>query len=222
MIFTEELLIDLEKETELKKRYAVAGSLGQNKLVAIPLVIIALCAFGAYYFYSMSGVDASSRTYLMVCIAIIVISLIVMIRMFKSSIGESLARLDDVPVCLAKQVYGNDQSETYYCIYTTGALRHNADFIEAVADKISNLEEEPDAEIRKIIDRLFEPSFTGDKILAELLPLEFTFNEEVYRKEIRFMHLSSAMKQAIAENNGKCIVFVFGRGGAPVLNELPA
>ena len=222
MIFTKELLSRIEKDNELKKLYAGEGSLGQNKWMALPIVVMAFCAFAAYYLYTMSSAIESSSTYLIICGVIAAACLFAVIRMRNAAMSTTLTQLDDVPVCLAKRIYGNDNTEIYYSIYTTGPQRHEADFIEAIADKIINIQNEPDAGIRKTINSLFQPSFNGNKVIAEQLPLAFTFDETVYMKEIKFMHLNGAMKQAIAENNGKFVVFAFNRGGVPVLKTLPA
>lgn len=149
MILSSQALNDLEQNTALKKNYATAGSWGQNKLMFLPIVILVFSAFALYFFYDLSKRDASYATYSMVCGALILGSIVAIALMQKSAKKKILENIASVPVCIAKKVYGNDDTGVYYCIYTPGSKRHDIAFIDAIADKIFNIDGEPDVQLRK-------------------------------------------------------------------------
>ena len=221
MIFTKELLIAIEKNITLKKQYATALSIGQNKLIAIPVIVIAICAFAAYSFYDMAKVEPVYRPYWIVSLVVAAICLIAVVIIQKSNVNSSIDKIDEARACLGKKIYGNEQMETHYCIYTTGNRRYDADFIEDVAYKIFNLEFEIDDKLKQEIDDLFAPSFADDKIAVKRLPSEFTAGEDVYRKEIKFLHLSPEMKAMINENEDKFILLAFENGAAALVKSIP-
>jgi hypothetical protein len=209
MIFTNEFLSKLESSTALKKKYAAQGSLGQNRLVALPVVIGFIAAFGAYTFQDMSKTDPGYHTYLIVCLVVILLCILAVVMIQANAKKQVLNSLDDVKICLAKKIAGNDATGAYYSIYTVGAKRHDADFVEAVADKILNIEEEPNGKIRAQIDNLFREDFEGINVTPVLLPVEFTYGEEVYRKEFKLSQLNIDMKQNVIENNDKFIAICY-------------
>lgn len=67
MLFTTELLNRLEQDTELKKSYAAQGSMGQNRLIALPVILGLFAAFGAYELYDLSKTDPDYKTYAIIC-----------------------------------------------------------------------------------------------------------------------------------------------------------
>lgn len=209
MIFTNEFLTNLETNTELKKKYAAQGSLGQNRLVAVPVVIGFIGVFGAYGFYGMAKTAPDYHIYFQVCLVLVVLCIVAVAIIQAKAKKQVLSTLDDAKICLAKKISGNDATGTYYSIYTVGTKRHEADFVEAVADKILNIGQESNEKIKAKIDNLFREDFEGINVTPVLLPLEFTYGEEVYRKEFKLSSLDIDMKQNIVENNDRFIAISY-------------
>jgi hypothetical protein len=220
MIFTGELLNRLEGNTELKKAHAAEGSLGRNRLVILPVVVGFIAAFVAYFFYDMGKTDPTYRTYAIVCGVLILICLVALIVIQANSKKQVLANLNEVTVCVAKKIYGNDRTGSYYSIYTTGNKRHDADFIEVIADKIFKINEEPDSSIRAEIDKLFREDFEGTHVAPVQLPIAFTYGEAVFRKEFNLSSLQPDMRQSLIENNDKFIVLAFKNSNTVLLKSL--
>lgn len=212
MILTSQALNDLEQNTAIKKNYAMAGSWGQNKLMFLPIVILVFSAFSLYFFYDLSKRDATYSTYSLVCGALILVSIVAIALMQRSAKKKILENIASVPVCIAKKVYGNDDTGVYYCIYTNGNKRHDIAFIEAIANKIFTIDSEPDAQLRKEINKLFEIKLANTNGPAVLLPERFTSGEKVYQKQFATTNLS----QIIAENDGKFAVLDFNGVAVPV------
>lgn len=221
MIFNTQLLERLERNTDLKKAYAGQGSFGQNKLIALPIVIAFLAAFVAYSFYGISKTDPSYSMYTLISAAIVVVCIVAAVIMQIKAKKNVLANLDDVKACLAKRIYGNDQTQVYYSIYTLGEKRHDADFIEHIADKIFNIQAEPDKQIQSKIEKLFRPNLEGMNAAPALLPLAFTHGEQVYKKEFTFSALDQQMQENIKQNNDQFIALSFHSGGAILLKSIP-
>lgn len=221
MIFNTQLLERLERNTDLKKAYAGQGSFGQNKLIALPIVIAFLAAFVAYSFYGISKTDPSYSMYTLIGAAIVVVCIVAVVIMQAKAKKNVLANLDNVKACLAKKIYGNDQTQVYYGIYTLGEKRHDADFIEHIADKIFNIEAEPDKQIQSKINKLFQANLEGMNAAPVLLPVEFTVGEQVYKKEFTFLALEGQMQENIKQNNDQFIALSFHSGNAILLKNIP-
>lgn len=210
MIFTPELLSQLEQNNELKKSYASQGSFGQNRLIALPVILGFFAAFGAYEFYDLSKADPDYKTFAIICALVVVACLVAVVFMQKSAKKGVMENLDDVKVCIAKKIAGNDSTEVYYSIYTVGSKRHDTEFIESVAYKIFNADlVENDQKLRAKINDLFKPNLEGMNATPVLLPVEFTFGEEVYKKEFKFASIDGQMKANIVENEERFIVLSF-------------
>ena len=222
MEFTSELLNRLEGDTGLKKAYAAEGSLGKNRLVIAPIVVAFIAAFIAYFFYEMGKTDPKYQTYAIICGVVILICLVAVIVMQAGAKKQVLGNLEDVMVCVAKKIYGNDTTGSYYSIYTTGSKRHDADFIETIADKIFKINEERDSSVRAEIDKLFREDFEGINVTPVQLPAAFTYGEVVYRREFKLSSLQPDMKQNLAENNDKFIVLAFKKANTVLLKSMPA
>ncbi|MBS7566922.1 hypothetical protein KHS38_21130 [Mucilaginibacter sp. Bleaf8] len=222
MIFTSELLQQLEKDGSLKRAYAGEGSLGQNRWIILPMVVGAISAFGAYCFYDMAKTDSSYSPLMWACAALLLICLIAVALIQRGAKKKALAgNLDNVNVCIAKRIAGNEQAEVYYGIYTTGNKRHDAAFIEAVADKIYHIHDEQDLAVKRRIAELFSPALMSTYVAPTLLPVQFTFGENVYHKEFKFTDVDSSMKQYITENDGRFILLSYDNVSVPVLRSLP-
>lgn len=221
MLFNTHLLNQLESNEELKKSYAGQGSLGQNKLIALPIVIAFFAAFVAYYLYGMSKTDPGYTSYVQISVAIIVICVIAVVMMQAKAKKNVLGNLADVKTCLAKKIYGNDQTKVYYSIYTTGTMRHDADFLESIADKIFNINAEPDKQMQNKINKMFQPNLEGMNAAPILLPESFTNGEQVYKKEFTLSLVDQPMQESIKENNDKFIVLSFHSGNAVLLKSMP-
>lgn len=221
MIFTSELLNRLERNVDLKKSYAGQGSMGQNKLVAIPVILGFIAAFGAYALYSMSKTEPTYTSYTLICVGIAAVCIVAVVTLQVNAKKKVTENLADVQVCLAKKIYGNDDTEVYYCIYTVGNRRHDFDFIEAVADKIFNVDDEPDEKLKNKINNLFSINFEGMNGTPVLLPVDFTYGEVVYKKEFKFSLLEQEMKDDILENNDQFIALSFHNRSVLPLKSMP-
>ncbi|MEJ2882247.1 hypothetical protein [Pedobacter sp. GR22-6] len=221
MLYHTELLKRLESDENLKKAYAGQVSLGQNKLIALPVVIAFFAAFVGYYCYDLSKTDSSFTSYLQICIAIIALCIVAAVMMQAKAKKQVLGNLSNIKVCLAKKIYGNDQTQIHYCIYTTGKLRHDSVFLEGIADKIFKIDNEPDQQLQKKINKMFQPRLEGMSAAPELLPTDFTSGEQVYKKEFAFSSLNPEMQASVRENNDQFIVLSADNGNAVLLKTLP-
>ncbi|HEY9260872.1 hypothetical protein [Chitinophaga sp.] len=212
MILTSQTLEDLEQNTALKKTYAAAGSWGQNKWMALPIVILVFAAFALYFFYDLSKRDDSYSIYSLVCGTLILPAIIAIALMQRGAKKKILENITSVPVCVAKKVHGNDETGVYYCIYTNGNKRHDIAFIDAMADKIFHIDSEPDAQLRKEINKLFEVKLANTNAPAVLLPERFTAGEQVYQKQFSTMVVS----QVMLENDGRFAVLDFNGVAVPI------
>jgi len=221
MLFTTELLDQLERNEPLKKTYAGQGSFGQNKLIALPIVVALFSGFVAYSLYGISKTDPSYSIYVMISIVVVVVSIVAIVVMQARAKKNILANLDGVKACLAKKIYGNEQTQVYYSIYTFGKMRHDAAFLENIADKILNIEAEPDKQLRNNITKLFRANLEGMNAAPVLLPVEFTDGEQVYKKEFALSALDQQMKENIQQNNDRFVVLSFHSGSAILLKNIP-
>jgi hypothetical protein len=220
MKFTTELLSRLEQNNDLKKSYATMGSLGQNKLIALPVIIGLFSGFAAYFFNDLSKTDASYSAYTIGSIVVVVICIIALFIMQSNAKKTVLENPDNIKICLAKKIYGNDQTDVHYGIYTVGEKRHDPNFIETIAEKIFDIEEEQDLKIKKQIQTLFTPKMEGSNATPTLLPLEFTLGEKVYQKEFDLKYTDERMKQDIEDSGDKFVVLSFNDVNAQVLRSL--
>jgi len=219
MIFTEDTLKKLENNSEIKKKYAGAGSWGQNKIVYLPTLLGVFSAAGSYFMYELSKMDNSYNIYIYACLVVAVICVVAVVQIQKNAKKKVLASIENVPVCIAKKVYGNDNAEIYYGIYTTGNRRHDIDFIESIADKIFNIDSEPDGKLKRKIRNMFGEKFASPNALSILLPTAFTYGENVYQGQFRFQHIGQEMKNVISENNDQFIVVAFNDTNAQQLRR---
>ncbi|KFF02534.1 hypothetical protein [Chryseobacterium luteum] len=221
MLFNITLLNLLETNDDLKKSYADQGTLGYNKLIALPVIVAFIATFGAYFFYGISKTDPTYTSYFQISIAIIVICVVAVVMIQARAKKNVLGNLDDAKICLAKKIYGNSQTKVYYSIYTTGRMRHDEDFLESIADKIFEIDAEPNKQFQNKINKMFKPNLEGMNATPILLPIPFTNGEKVYKKEFSFSSLDQHMQENIQENNDKFIVLSFHSGNAVLLKSIP-
>jgi Ca2+/H+ antiporter len=153
-----------------------------NKWVAIPAVIFVLSLFGTYFSYATATTnDPSYYPIMYVCATVALCAFAIAAVMQNGTIKRSIAVEEDAtPV-----VYSEDQSSSYYCIYTTGKRRQDVNFIEDIADRIEHIADESNPEVRRQVEMLFEaPSTT-----PVLLPAELTGGEQVYQRKLKFSNL---------------------------------
>jgi hypothetical protein len=220
MIFTPELLSALEKNADLKKDYAAEGSLGQNRLVALPVIIGFIAAFCAYFFYDLSKTDSTYTTYLIISAVIILVCIVAVVILQMNAKKKVLENLDGVKTCIGKKIYGNDDTQVYYGIYTLGSKRHDPEFIEDVAYKIFNINMEPNDKMRSEINDMFSAKLEGMNATPVLLPTAFTNGEEVFKKEFKFLAIENDMKEHIAANEDKFIALSFNNRSVVPLKRL--
>jgi hypothetical protein len=216
---TAETLKRIEKSTAIKTRYAGAGSLGRNRLIAIPLVMAFFALFAIYFMYDMSKTEPGYSMYLYVAIGIALACIVTVVLMQRTSKVKTMASLDDVKACIARTTTGNDAAQIYYCIYTTGNKRHDPEFINSIAYKINHLEEEPDQQLSKKIASMFGPRLAPPNGLATPLPEAFTFGEKVYQKQFDLSYLDKNTRAMITENSGMFPVLVYHSNNAQLVKH---
>lgn len=219
MSLPSQTLLDLEQNIEIKKSYATIGSFGQNKILAVPVVVGILTAFSSYFFYDLSRTDPDYHLYMVSSVAILIICIVAAIIIQRKAKQVTITNIDSVPVCIARKMYGNDAGQIYFGIYTLGNRRHDAGFIEEVAQKIFQIEEQPDAQLTKKIADLFAPRFEETNGPSVSLPHELCGGEEVYVGQFNFRQFSKEMKNKIAADEDKFAVIVFNRVTAQLIQE---
>jgi hypothetical protein len=220
MLFTADLLQRLEQNSDFKKPYLIAGSMGQSKLVVLPVVLAVLGLFGAYEFNDLSRSDAAYKTYMYISLAVAVICIIAVVIIQRGAKQTVAANIDDVPVCLGKKISGNDRAQVYYGIYTPGAKRHDIEFIEYVAFRIQNIAQEEDAELRNQVNKMFDVRFADAASPAVRLPDGITAGEEVYQRQYSFSTVSADMKNSINENQDRFIVLAFTKTNGVLVRDV--
>lgn len=220
MLFTANLLHQLEQSSSLKQKYLTAGSVGNNKMVILPVILAVAGLYGAYELHDLSRPDNDLSTYMYISLAVAVISIIAIVLIQRSTKSKMAASLDDVPACIAKKIYGNFASGIYYGIYTPGPRRHDIEFIEDVAFKIFNINLEPDAELRKKIEKMFDVKFADPRGATVLLPTALTAGEEVYQRQFALNTIGRELNNMVnEENEGRFIVYAFNKTNAVPLRE---
>lgn len=220
MLFTADLLQQLEQDASFKSKYLNAGAMGQHKKMVLPVVLLVLGLFGAYEFYDLSKSDAGYKTYMIVSLAVVVISLIAIVIMQSAKKKTVAANIDDVRACIGKKIFGNDRSQIFYGIYTPGAKRHDIEFIEDVAFKIFNINLEQDENLKKEVKKLFAVQFADTASQSSRLPDAITGGEEVYRRQYNFATLSNEMKNSIEENEDRFVVLAFTKENGVLVRDI--
>lgn len=214
---TSETLQRLEQNTEVKTHYAGSGALGKNKLTIIPILIGLLSIFALYFFYDLSKTDASYTSYLYIAGAVFVACIVTFAVIQNVAYRKTLKTIAEVPACVAKVITGNTETQLYFGIYTTGRRRHDIDFIEGIAWKIANLEEETDYHIKTKIRNMFAPKLESAGGGAPLpLPEEFTDGERVFQRQFRFGEVKKETQEALQLNDGRFVVLAFDNKGVLV------
>ncbi|RFZ90981.1 hypothetical protein D0C36_18725 [Mucilaginibacter conchicola] len=220
MLFTADLLQRLEQNSDFKKPYLTAGSMGQNKLVMLPVILAVIGLFGTYEFNDLSKSDPGYKTYMYACLALAVICIIAIVIIQRGAKKNVAANIDEVPVCLGKKIYGNDRAQVYYGIYTPGAKRHDIEFIEYVAFRILNIAQEEDVALRNQVNKMFDVRFADAASPAVRLPDGITDGEEVYQRQYSFSTVSTEMKNSINENQDRFIVLAFTKTNGVLVRDV--
>lgn len=123
-------------------------------------------------------------------------------KLFNSDRRENDAEQTTIaPISIAKKVYGNDAQNIYYCIYSTGEMRHDSDFINHIAEKIFAIPTNTKDKVAREILNLFKIDFANPGEFAKKLPLAFTEGVQVWRRQFALGVLPKDFQQKILDHD---------------------
>ncbi|TDX86447.1 hypothetical protein [Epilithonimonas xixisoli] len=196
-----EKLKKLETDSAIINKYIGVSSFGHNKIIYLPLVIgIGLLMFVAMAFIS-DLTETIGMTMLIVAVALLCFGLVKIIA--DSTKKKLLATTSIAPISIAKIIVGNATENVFYSIYTSDENRHDENFIDRIAEKIDIATENPQTAMDKEIAILFRPDFIKPNEFAKKLPLAFTENIVVWRKQVSFVASPKTVNEKIREEGDK-------------------
>lgn len=198
-----EKLKKLETDSTIINKYIGVSSFGQNRIIYLPLVIgIGLLMFVAMAIFS-DLTEAVGMTMLIVLVAVALLCFGLVKIIADSTKKKLLATTSIAQISVAKIIVGNATERVFYCIYTTDENRHDENFIDRIAEKIDIATENPQTPMDKEIATLFRPDFIKPNEFAKKLPLAFTENIVVWRKQVSFLASPKTVNEKISEEGDK-------------------
>lgn len=194
----------LEYNSELIESQLNSAAFGKSKIIYLPLVVAIGCLFFIGYVLFDGLTETVSVPTLLILAAVVVTSIIAMVLIFKKDKAALKRDTKTAMVCFAQKIFGNDREQVYSGIYTTGNRRHDDDFIRSVKEKIINLQ--PNTKEERAVADLFRPDFIKPGEFAKMLPLSFTNNIPVYRKQFSFVPISKNIKDRTDVEDGLFVV----------------
>lgn len=214
-----EKLKSLETNSNVIEKYAGASAFGKNRLIYLPLLLgIFLIIFIAMAFLS----DLTETIGMMALVLMgagALLCFVVVAMMASAAKKKMIAETTFAPTCIAKKLVGNQREEAYLCIYTTDGQRHSSEFLDEIAEKIGSAIEAPQNAIDKQVANLFREDFIKPNEFAKQLPLVFTDNVVVWRKQISFVGTPDHIKQKIEDENGNFAMVALVQENARFLFE---
>lgn len=195
-------LKQMEQDPEILKRYIGISSFGRNRLIYLPLV--AGIGILIFLFLIFTG-DMMNEIGSAVIIGSALLSILCFVTvwlMAKRDKQKLHAETTTAPVSIGKIVAGNDNQKVHYCIYATRENRHNEELIDRVKDNIEAACANRSTSAEKKVFDLFRPDDIKPGEFAKKLPLEFTENVEIYRKQVSFKSVSDQVLKQIMETDG--------------------
>ncbi len=190
-------LKNLETNTDIISKYAGLSSFGKNRIVYLPLLI----GIGLLLFVILAlanNLTETIGTAALIIVGVVAIICFVLAKIIATNTKKKvISETTFAPICVAKKIIGNTAKTNYYCIYTTGENRHNEEFINKISEKINNAIQKPENNIEKEIFNLFRPDFIKPNEFAKKLPLEFTENILVWRKQVSFLGMNTQILEKI-------------------------
>ncbi|GAA4168652.1 hypothetical protein [Sphingobacterium ginsenosidimutans] len=198
-----------EHDRTIIDKYVKSSAFGKNKLVYAPLIIgIGLLFFLAFAIFE--GLVETIGIGIISILSVIVVFCFILAAIINRSAHKKLyEETKTAPVCIAKKVYGNDVQNIYYCIYSTGEMRHDSSFINKIAEKIFAIPTNTNDKIDKEILDLFKIDFVKPGEFAKKLPLAFTDGVAVWRRQFALGNLPKDAQQTIEDNDRQfCVVAI--------------
>ena len=196
----------LETDQQLITSRLGNAAFGRSKIIYLPLAL----AIGSFMIMVYVLFDGLLQTLgigvFLAILALFIVCIVAIILIYKRDIAFMKQNTTKAMVCFAQTITGNEREYAYSAIYTTGDLRHNADFIKSIANRILALENPSTPDEKKVRD-LFRPDFIKPGEFAKQLPLSFTDNVVVYRKQFVFTAVPAPIRQQI-DNDGGLFVAV--------------
>lgn len=198
-----ERLKRLETDPNVVKKYVGISSFGKNKIVYLPLLVGILLLM--FVLMAVFG-DLTATIGMSNLIALSAVSVVcfILVKVISNATKKKLlAETSSAPTCVAKKIVGNDAEMAYFCIYITGENRHQEALLDAIAEKIGFAIGNPQNAVDKEVATLFRPDFLKPNEFAKKLPLAFTDQVEVWRKQVSFISASKETRQKIEDEQGK-------------------
>lgn len=202
ILLTSEYLEALENDRALKTRYAARGAFWRSRLMAAPVLALVVCLLVLWGLYELQML---ASIYTVVTLGLAAVAVAAIKFVFDRATTNVIEGIDDVPVVLARKIYGNDDNGHYHAIFSNGRHRHSKEFIDLVAQKIFAIDKEPDAAVRRKIDQLFGERLVGMGPRGTQLPLAFTLGEPVYHAEVSL----GRHKDFVAHNGDRFAMIAF-------------
>ena len=212
-------LKELEQNKSIIEKYIKSASFGKNKLMYLPLCIGLGLAF-FIIFVVFDGMIKQIGILPLVILSVICICCFITVKIINNaSLKKIKAVTHYAPLCVARKIYGNDNEQVYYCIYTSGDKRHDTEFINSIAEKIFAIPHNTNNSIEKQINKLFHIDLTKPNEFAKKLPIEFTEGETIWRRQFSLFSLSKEIKQKIEEDKGNFVVVAINPENAKFVHD---
>ncbi len=191
----------LEHDPQIIKDYVQKSAFGKNKMMYLPLIVgIMICVFLAFIVYE-GMMQEIGYTLVAVLVVVAIICFIGVAFLNRAAHKKLSLETNFVPICVAQKIYGEDTGNNYYAIYTCGSRRHDAAFIEHIANKILSLSLNTKDRVEQSVNKLFRKDFIKPGEFAKQLPVSFTEGEIVWRRQFALGSLPKAAQQQIEDNN---------------------
>lgn len=209
-----------ENDSTIIGKYVKSAAFGKNKLMYFPLVI----GIGLLFFLIFIVFDGLTQTVgvstLGILAAITILCFMSVILINRSVLKKLKEETKFAPLCIAKKIYGNDDQNIYYCIYTSEEKRHDETFINDIANKIFAIPSDTKDSTEKQILSLFKIDLAKPGEFAKKLPLSFTNGVTVWRKQFALGPLPKNIQQQIEDNNGQFWVVAINPENAKLFIEM--
>lgn len=208
-----------ELDRTIIDKYVKSSAFGKNKIVYIPLVIgVALLAFLALAIFG-GLITTIGIGYVFLLSAIVALCFILVVIINRAARKKLAEQTTIAPISIAKKVYGDDAQNIYYCIYSTGEMRHDSDFINHIAEKIFAIPTNTKDKVAREILNLFKIDFANPGEFAKKLPLAFTEGVQVWRRQFALGVLTKDFQQKILDHDGQFCVVVISSENPRILTE---
>lgn len=172
-----------ENDKEIIEKYVKKSAFGKSKWIYLPLLVCAFSLIILILCIVMGMLSQLGSFTIIILVSTILVCIILMFLINRRAYLTLKKETSYAPICIAQKIYGNPEQNVGYAIYTCGEKRHDREFINRIAQKIFEIEKVPSLEVQKQINQLFKKDFVKPGEFAKLLPLSFTENIPVWRRQ---------------------------------------